>query len=108
MDVFEKLSKPMRPIKTSGAKLPDGRIIFIREVDFDIGSESWSRYYLKDGGEVRLRVAVTKISECLVQDPTQPDELGPDGIPLHLTTALNEQGDPMFYVASQNLVVASV
>lgn len=67
--------------------LPDGREADFEEVEFETINEDWNEYELEDGEIVKVKTVVQKI--------------------MRATNTHNEAGDPLYQIASQNVVTAS-
>jgi hypothetical protein len=59
---------PVRLIKDVG---------FVRELDYEIIEEPWSRFALKEGGVIRMRSIVMHVHEVLDVDPSDPNPNSP-------------------------------
>ena len=55
----------------------NGQTFSAIEVEFEIAEEDWNRYNLLDGGTIRTRQSVFRISKVLNKDGT--DLIGEDG-----------------------------
>jgi len=65
-----------------GGKMVDGI-----ELDFDEIEEKWNEYQVKDGTKIKMKLVVTRIVK---------------------TKEYNQEGDPVYFINSQNILVAKV
>ncbi len=89
-DDFEKRFSVTHPVRQVPG--PNGQVMFVQDVDFTTIGEPWGQFAVKDGGRIRFRATVTKISRVM-----QPDGQGgfvqsrqPDGEPLFLVISVNQ------------------
>jgi hypothetical protein len=47
------------------ARMPDGTLVKCQDLDFEVESEPWARYKLKDGTMLKVKVVVGKISRAI-------------------------------------------
>jgi hypothetical protein len=82
----------------------DGGITFwCREVDFEILSEPWALYALKDGGTVKHRSIVYRINEILEIAADNPDPQHPT----KFVPKLNPNGEKALWVNATPMVTWS-
>ena len=65
-----------------GGKMVDGV-----EMEFEDLEEKWNEYKVKDGTKIRIKLVVARIVK---------------------TEEYNQEGDPIYFVNSQNILVANV
>ena len=84
----QRMTEGKHPIR--GVPQPDGSVMFIQEVDFEPVAEPWSRYDLKDGGQIRARQPVGKIYQVFDPDPEKGEG--------HFKPRLDNTGEPQFFI----------
>ena len=70
----------------------DGKDVFLSDAEFEIGREEWNEYKLLDGGKVRVKTSVQRISWIVDAEGNRQ---------------YNEEGDPHVVVRHKTDVVAS-
>lgn len=99
MDPFEGVRTRMTGEPHPAKVLQTGNgPLTVRELDFEVISEPWGRFQLKDGGKVRFRVTVLKIFEILDPDPNNIGQF---------VNRLDAEGEHMLFVTSANQSVVS-
>jgi hypothetical protein len=99
MEAFEhRMTNTQKPVRKQFLSSV-GAEVWVREWDFEIIAEPWSRYRLLDSGmEVRNRAVVTKIYQLMDQDPNDPNKFTP---------RLAPNGDPFISVDANPMLATS-
>lgn len=64
-----------------------GKMVDGIEMDFEDLGEKWNEYQIKDGTKIKIKLVATRIVK---------------------TEEYNQEGDPIYFVNSQNILVANV
>jgi hypothetical protein len=82
-----------QPHPLAQRKMPDGSMLWMREVDFDVVVEPWTRYTLKDGGTLRHRSTCLRVFQIYEETPMGP------------TPKIDENGEPFYFAYSYQQTV---